>query len=77
MEEKEKQVRLTAGEIAQLWAQYLNDSSSICVLTYFLEKAEDDEIKPIIEFALQLSMSHVQKIVAILTEEKKCSSTWF
>ena len=48
MEEKGKQIRLTAGEISQLWLQYLNDSSSICVLTYFLEKAEDFEIKPII-----------------------------
>jgi hypothetical protein len=36
----------------------------------FLEKAEDDEIKPIIKFALELSQSHIQKITAILTEEK-------
>ncbi|WP_423798302.1 DUF3231 family protein [Neobacillus sp. SAB-20_R2A] len=70
MEEKGKQIRLTAGEIAQLWIQYLNDSSSMCVLSYFLEKAEDVEIKPIIKFALELSQSHIQKITAILTEEK-------
>lgn len=70
MDDKEVQIRLTAGEIGQLWFQYLNDSSSICVLTYFLEKAEDTEIKRIIEFALELSNSHVQKISAILTEEK-------
>ncbi|MBU8918683.1 DUF3231 family protein [Bacillus sp. FJAT-29953] len=70
MEEKGNQIRLTAGEIAQLWIQYLNDSSSICVLSFFLEKAEDEEIKPIIKFALELSQSHIQKITAILTEEK-------
>ncbi|MDR4947144.1 DUF3231 family protein [Neobacillus cucumis] len=70
MDEKEKQIRLTAGEIGQLWLQYLNDSSSMCVLTFFLEKAEDMEIKSIIEFALELSKSHIQKITAILTEEK-------
>ncbi|MDZ5472228.1 DUF3231 family protein [Bacillus sp. 31A1R] len=70
MGEMEKQIRLTAGEVGQLWAQYLNDSSSMCVLTYFLEKVEDMEIKPIIEFALELSKSHIQKITAILTEEK-------
>ncbi|WP_264740062.1 DUF3231 family protein [Cytobacillus firmus] len=70
MEEKGNQVRLTAGEIAQLWIQYLNDSSSICVLSYFLEKAEDEEIKPLIEYALELSQTHIQKITAILTEEK-------
>jgi len=70
MVEKGKQIRLTAGEIGQLWLQYLNDSSSLCVLSYFLEKAEDVEIKPIIEFALELSKSHIQKITSILTEEK-------
>ncbi|WP_286228346.1 DUF3231 family protein [Neobacillus mesonae] len=70
MEEMETQIRLTAGEIAQLWVQYLNDSASKCVLTYFLEKAEDDEIKPIIEYALELSDSHIKIISSILTEEK-------
>lgn len=70
MEEMETQIRLTAGEIAQLWVQYLNDSASKCLLTYFLEKAEDDEIKPIIEYALELSDSHIKIISSILTEEK-------
>lgn len=70
MEEKGNQIRLTAGEIAQLWLQYLNDSSSICVLSFFLEKAEDEEIKPLIKYALDLSQSHIQKITAILTEER-------
>ncbi|MCM3572350.1 DUF3231 family protein [Mesobacillus subterraneus] len=70
MEGKGNQIRLTAGEIAQLWIQYLNDSASICVLSYFLEKAEDEEIKPLIQFSLELSQSHIQKITTILTEEK-------
>ncbi|WP_342043810.1 DUF3231 family protein [Bacillus sp. OTU2372] len=70
MDEKEKQIRLTAGEMGQLWLQYLNDSSSICVLTFFLEKVEDIEIKAIVESALELSKLHIQKITAILTEEK-------
>ncbi|MBT2663221.1 DUF3231 family protein [Bacillus sp. ISL-45] len=70
MEGKGNQIRLTAGEIAQLWIQYLNDSASICILSYFLEKAEDEEIKPLIKFALGLSQLHIQKITAILTEEK-------
>lgn len=66
---KGKQIRLTATEITQLWTQYMNDSGSICMLTYFLEKAEDHEIKPIIEFALQLSASHIQKLQSIFKEE--------
>ncbi|MDF2790956.1 MAG: hypothetical protein K0S80_4058 [Neobacillus sp.] len=53
--EIDKKVMITSAELAQLWAQYMNDSGSVCVLTFFLEKVEDPEIKPIIEFALQLS----------------------
>jgi hypothetical protein len=70
MDEIGKQIRLTAGEIGQLWLQYLNDSASVCVLTYFLEKVEDTEVKPLIEFALSLSKSHIKKVTGILTEEK-------
>ncbi|MCC3356323.1 DUF3231 family protein [Bacillus sp. REN16] len=70
MEGKGSQIRLTASEIAQLWIQYLNDSGSICVLSYFFEKAEDEEIKSIIKYALDLSQSHIQKITDILQEEK-------
>lgn len=70
MEGTGRQIRLTAGEVGQLWMQYLTDSSSVCVLTYFLEKAEDADLKPVLEFALQLSKSHIEKITKILTEEK-------
>ncbi|MCT1904336.1 DUF3231 family protein [Oceanobacillus sojae] len=68
--EQEKQIRLTSGEVTQLVMQYMQDSSSVCTLGYFLEKVEDAEIKPVIEHALQSSEKHVQKITAILTEEK-------
>ncbi|MGM0901338.1 MAG: DUF3231 family protein [Bacillota bacterium] len=64
------QVRLTSSEIAQLWAQYMNDSGSICMLAFFLEKAEDEEIKPIIDHALNLSKSHIDKLTSIFKEEK-------
>lgn len=69
MERKENQIRLTSAELGQLWTQYLNDSASICMLTYFAEKAEDTEIKPIIEHALKLSEVHIQKITSIFNEE--------
>lgn len=68
--EQEKQIRLTSGEITQLVSQYMEDSASECTLSYLLEKAEDTEIKPVIEHALKLSQAHLQKINTILTEEK-------
>nr|WP_263326257.1 DUF3231 family protein [Neobacillus sp. Marseille-Q6967] len=67
---QEKQIRLTSAEIAHLWEQYMNDTASICINTYFLEKVEDTEIKTIIEYSLQLSQAHINKIKSFLTEEK-------
>ncbi|MDY0407112.1 DUF3231 family protein [Virgibacillus sp. 179-BFC.A HS] len=68
--EQGKQIRLTSGEITQLWMQYMNDSASVCTLSYLLEKVEDAEIKPVIQHALELSQAHLQEINTILTEEK-------
>ena len=68
--ENGKQIRITSTEGAQLWAQYLNDGGSICILTYFLEKCEDAEIKPVIEYALELSKKHIEKLTSFFTEEK-------
>jgi hypothetical protein len=68
--ENERSVKITSAELAQIWAQYMNDSGSICVLTFFLEKAEDPEIKQVIEFALQLSKTHIEKLTAFFNEGK-------
>ncbi|GAA0470772.1 DUF3231 family protein [Alkalibacillus silvisoli] len=68
MDQEEKQIRLTSSEIAPLWSQYMNDSASICMLSYFLEKVEDEEIKQVVEYSLQLSKSNIQEITSILTE---------
>lgn len=67
--EIDKKVMITSAEFAQLWAQYMNDSGSICVLTFFLEKVEDPEIKPVIEFALNLSKKHIEKLTTFFNEE--------
>ena len=66
---EERHVRLTSSEIAQLWTQFMNDSTSICMLSYFLEKVEDQEIKQILEYSLNISLSHIEKITAFLTKE--------
>lgn len=64
-------ISLTASELAPLWAQYMNDSASVCFLSYFLEKAEDEEIKPVIAFALELSKKHIARLTALFKEEKQ------
>jgi hypothetical protein len=67
---KENYAKLTATEMANLWASYQNDSMSLCILKYFLAKCVDTEIRPIVEFALQLSEQHLQSSTEIFNAEK-------
>lgn len=63
---KIKSNTLTAAEVSALWLQYMGDSMAICVYKYFLNIVKNQEIKPILVFALQLSESHVTKITEFL-----------
>jgi hypothetical protein len=62
--------RLTSAEIANLWSQYINDSMGAAVIRYYLEKVEDQDIRQILEFAYQLTQSHLEKIKKFLEQEK-------
>jgi hypothetical protein len=67
--ENGQKVKITSAELAPLWAQYMNDSGSICVLRFFLEKAEDPEISSVIDFALRLSETHIEKLTVFFDKE--------
>jgi hypothetical protein len=69
MEEVNHNVELTSAEIANLWTQYINDSSSICILSHSIEKAKDEDIKDILVFALNLAKSHIKKITEFFKQE--------
>ncbi|WP_084361932.1 DUF3231 family protein [Robertmurraya korlensis] len=62
-------IRLTSSEIANLWTNYMGDSISICVFTYFLNHIDDLEIKRVLEHAIDLSRQHISKIAQIFREE--------
>jgi hypothetical protein len=64
-----QKIDLTSSEMALLWVTYMNDSMSVCVSKHFLQIVEDQEIRPIIENALDLSQKHVQKITDIFNQE--------
>ena len=61
--------QLTSAEIGNLWTQYLSDSLAICMNKYFLAKVEDEEIKPFLKMALQLSEKHLTQIAHFFTNE--------
>lgn len=68
-EQTKHNIRLTSAEIANLWNSYMNDSMAICVLKYFLEKVEDTEVRPVLEYAFELVNNHIDRVTKILNHE--------
>lgn len=62
-------VRLTSSEIANLWTQYLSDSMAICMISHFLEKVQDQDVLEVLEAALELSETHIEKIKTFFEHE--------
>ncbi|WP_102348483.1 DUF3231 family protein [Bacillus sp. Marseille-P3661] len=62
-------VKLTSAELSTLWSTYMSDSAAICIVSHFLKTVEDVEIKPEIEFALNVSKSHLETIAHIFNRE--------
>lgn len=67
----EKKVSLTASEISQIWGAYINSSVTSTVLTYFIEKVEDEDIRSVVKQAYTLSQSHLTNLSRIFEQENK------
>lgn len=65
----EHKTKLTSAEIAGLWNQCLNDSLAACTLGYFSAKAEDREVKSILDYAVELTEKHQAFVIDIFREE--------
>jgi len=70
MDINHEHVKLTSAELSYLWSTYLADSMSVCVLTYFLEHIEDENITSLVKHALDLSQKHVEIIRGIFIKEE-------
>jgi hypothetical protein len=68
MEDKTK-IRLTAAEMSGFWTQYLSDTLAVCVGRYFLEKVEDEEIRPVIEFTLDVANGNITIMQELFEKE--------
>jgi len=60
---------LTAAEIASLWAGYINNSMSTCLMKHFIYTVEDKEIKQVVEYACDLSLHYTMEIKRIFEKE--------
>ncbi|WP_121662066.1 DUF3231 family protein [Metabacillus litoralis] len=68
--EHQQNKRLTASELADLFANFQGDSMYSCVFEHFLQVVEDDEVRDYVEFALELSRRHIKQIREIFIKEK-------
>ena len=68
MEDKTN-IPLTAAEMSGLWTQYINDTLAVCVMSYFLEKVEDEEVRPIIEWTLDTAKENVSIMQELFQKE--------
>ena len=63
-------VKLTSAEMASLWDAYISYTHTICILKYFKEKAEDQEVVEILNSVNQSLDNSKKKLVAIFQQEK-------
>lgn len=61
--------KLTSAEISMLWSTYIGDSMANCVLRHFSQTCEDDDIKPILEYAIKSANEHIDLIAELFTKE--------
>ncbi|MDQ0877200.1 hypothetical protein QFZ77_005859 [Paenibacillus sp. V4I3] len=61
--------KLTSAEMGKLWATYLGNSMSKCILSYYLQHVEDEDIKTLLENALKLSVEFMKTTEDIFKKE--------
>ncbi|WP_342047674.1 DUF3231 family protein [Bacillus sp. OTU530] len=69
METSHGHEQLTATEMGKLWATYMGNSMSKCIMSHYLQHIEDLDIKKVLDHALHLSESLLQNIKEIFIAE--------
>ena len=69
MKNNRDNVPLTSAEMGKLWATYTGNTLAKCVLNYYLQHIDDQDIKKVLENALNLSETLVEKIKEIFIQE--------
>ncbi|MEH7335441.1 DUF3231 family protein [Neobacillus drentensis] len=66
---EETSENLTSAEMGKLWATYMGNSMSTCILSYYLQHVEDKDIKTLLENALKLSLEFMNTTKGIFEKE--------
>ena len=63
-----KKIPLVSSEISGLWNSYMANSSTICLLKFFVNRVEDSETSSILQHTLDLSNQHIQVLENLFNE---------
>ncbi|OLO27893.1 hypothetical protein BTR23_18965 [Alkalihalophilus pseudofirmus] len=62
--------KLTSGELGSLWTSYMSESLVIPVLKFFSRTCEDEKIRFLLDYSLELSQQNIDTITEIFNKEK-------
>ncbi|MFA1821769.1 DUF3231 family protein [Virgibacillus oceani] len=65
----DKKIHLTSSEITSLWTTYMNDSMSKYILHFMLKHIHDPEIKPVVQYAYDISCKHLDQLYETFKNE--------
>jgi hypothetical protein len=61
--------KLTSAEMGKLWATYIGNTMSECILSHFLQHVDDKEIKTLLDNALLITKDFKQRITDIFNKD--------
>jgi Protein of unknown function (DUF3231) len=64
-----KKIDLTSSEIGMLWTQYVQNSMTVQILSYLLATVEDEEIKAVVTYALEIARDVTSDTKSFFKEE--------
>ena len=65
----EKNIHLTAAEIASVWTGYMNHTLAKSILSFMLKHIDDPEIKPVVQHAFDNFTNQIDQLHQIFEEE--------
>ncbi|MCB2293357.1 DUF3231 family protein [Clostridium algoriphilum] len=65
-----KKIPLVSSEISGLWDSYMSDSLIVKVLSYFLNRVENNDIRIMLQQTYDLSKAHITEITDLFNQAK-------
>ncbi|WP_170885672.1 DUF3231 family protein [Bacillus alkalicellulosilyticus] len=62
-------VKLTSSEIASLWSQYINDTATKQIVSYFLKNVDDEDVRTVLEQCLEKANCRLGFLVSLYKQE--------